>query len=198
MITALKASTSLNLDITCTLYPVGNVWSIVLTVHVPADSVVRLGYWVSVEAPITLLCICLPAISLLTRHLRKSHPLIITRNFRAFLSFVRDREPSGPRSQITDVTSLPAASPRQTRTRPMPSTLSTPNTHVDRQSIPSLESVDRLLPHEHNRYFASAKETTSRTEECDAMVSFPDTRISSIHIEKTVTVPHSSRTWHSY
>lgn len=186
MITALKASTSLNLDITCTLYSVGNVWSILLTVLVPADSVVRLGYWVSVEAPITLLCICLPAISLLTRYLRKSHPLIITRNFRAFLSFVRDRKPSRPRSQITDVTSLPAAESRQTRTRPMPSTLPTPtwtNTHIERQSVPSLESVDRLLPHEH-----------TRTEECDAIVSFPDTRISSIHIDKTVTVPHSSRT----
>ncbi|KAJ5715856.1 uncharacterized protein N7483_013037 [Penicillium malachiteum] len=139
LITVLLTGSSLNSDIT---------WS-----------VVHLAYWVGAEAPVTLLCICLPPMAVLGRYLANNYFSRMSSKFNSLFS-------SNKHSDGTVGSQSYSEQYSQSQNTAMHSGSINKSIDNDGHSLESQESSAHLFPHEHEHYYAGAR--------ADASYSFPE------------------------
>ncbi|KAJ5526482.1 hypothetical protein N7494_013132 [Penicillium frequentans] len=134
LITVVETGNSLNSDIT---------WQ-----------VVHLAYWVGAEAPVTILCICLPPMAVLGRHLANNYFSKMSTIVRSLLSSNKDT--NGTAASRSDY-----GQDSQSQSTAIPSSSLKKGADNDGYSLESQESSAHLFLHEDEHYYASARANVS-------------------------------------
>ncbi|OJJ67582.1 hypothetical protein ASPBRDRAFT_47637 [Aspergillus brasiliensis CBS 101740] len=149
-------------------------------------SVVHLAYWVGAEAPITLLCICLPPMTALGRHLANNYFFKVSSKIQYLLSTFKgskgtaaSRSYTAPNSQLQSV-GMHAGSMKK-------------SVDNDGHSLQSQESSTQLFPQDE-QYYARARADVSHLRS-DSHGTAPPTNSGNagIRVDSVVTVTERLR-----
>ncbi|KAI2890473.1 hypothetical protein CBS76997_6660 [Aspergillus niger] len=165
--TVLLTGSSLNSDITYT--------------------VVHLAYWVGAEAPITMLCICLPPMTTLGRYLANNYFSKISSRVQSLFSTIK-----GSRGTVESRSY--SAPDSQSQSIAMHRSSMKKSVDNDGHSLESQESSAHLFPHEDANYYAGARANLSYPRSGTHGTSpLPNSGDTGIRVDSIVTVTQRVR-----
>ncbi|KAI9035838.1 Major Facilitator Superfamily protein [Aspergillus affinis] len=150
-------------------------------------SVVHLAYWVGAEAPITMLCICLPPMTALGRYLANNYFSKMSSRVHSLFSTIKG-------SKGTAASRSYSAPDSQSQSIAMHSSTMKKSVDNDGRSLESQESSAQLFPHKDEHYYAGARADVSYFHSgIHGTTPPPDSGDAAIRVDSVVTVTQRLR-----
>ncbi|KAA8643898.1 uncharacterized protein ATNIH1004_008094 [Aspergillus tanneri] len=161
---------------------IGRLITVLLT-----DSVVHLAFWVGAEAPITMLCICLPPMTALGRYPANNYFSKISSKVHSLFSTIKG-------SKGTAALRSYSAPDSQSQSIAMNSSSIKKSVDNDGHSLESQESSAQLFPHKDEHYYAGARAYVSYLRSgIHGTTPRPNSGDAAIRVDSVVTVTQRLR-----
>ncbi|KZZ94335.1 hypothetical protein AAL_05302 [Moelleriella libera RCEF 2490] len=155
------------------------------------DTIVPASYWIVAQGPVTLLCICFPAMSSLNRHLVETQVLPLKSKIRAQFAALQGKTSSDEQTELPDPLALNDVKSGGLRAKPAyrPRRTSPDDEH---HSLRSESSTGHLFPRKAEKFFFGTEATAAHNPKPRKSSEQFDADPSAIRVDRVVTVTNSS------
>lgn len=155
------------------------------------DTIVPASYWIVAQGPVTLLCICFPAMSSLNRHLVETQFSPLKSKIRAQFAALQGKTSSDEQTELPDPLALNDVKSGGLRAKPAyrPRRTSPDDEH---HSLRSESSTGHLFPRKAEKFFFGTEATAAHNPKPRKSSEQFDADPSAIRVDRVVTVTNSS------